>query len=176
MVLSATTNEATLNELQRMARYPRAFLLKARVEALAGKLRSLEISRIRTLATRAVEKYDVILVCSALYTKDFQPKLAHSERGGRSDAVASGLAAATAPLALSGALSGTLLTGGEMAAAFLRKIGARGLRLEREMLPGIPLGRVVSGKAAGLKVVTKAGGFGLRGSMRQIVDCLTCRG
>ena len=87
--------------------------------------------------------------------------------------VASGLAAATAPLALSGALSGALLTGGEMAAAFLRKIRARGLRLEREILPGNPLSSVVSGKAAGLKVVTKAGGFGLRGSMKQIVDCLT---
>jgi uncharacterized protein YgbK (DUF1537 family) len=176
MILSATTNEATLNELQRMARYPRVFLLKARVDALAGESRSLEISRIHMLTTRAVEKYDVILVCSALYAKDIQPKFAHSERGGRSDAVASGLAAATASLALSGALSATLLTGGDMAAAFLRKIRARGLRLEREILPGIPLGRVISGKAAGLKVVTKAGGFGLQGSMRQIVDSLTYGG
>ena len=83
------------------------------------------------------------------------------------------MAAATAPLALSGALSGALLTGGEIAAAFLRKIRARGLRLVREILPGNPLSSVVSGKAAGLKVVTKAGGFGLRGSMKQIVDCLT---
>jgi uncharacterized protein YgbK (DUF1537 family) len=173
MVLSATTNEATLNELQRMVRYPRAFLLKASVEALAGRSRSLEINRIRKLATRAVEKYDVILVCSALYAKDIRPKLAHSERGRRFDAVASGLATATAPLALSGTLSGTLLTGGEMAAAFLRMIHARELRLEREILPGIPLSSVVSGKAAGLKIVTKAGGFGLRGSMRQIVYCLT---
>ena len=176
MVLSATTNEATLNELQRMAKYPRAFLLKARVEALAGEPRSLEISRIRMLATRAVEKYDIIIICSALHARDIKLKLAHSERGGRSDAVASGLATATAPLVLSGALSGILLTGGEMAAAFLRKIRARGLRLEREILPGIPLGRVLSGKAAGLKVVTKAGGFGLRGSMRQIVECLTFGG
>jgi uncharacterized protein YgbK (DUF1537 family) len=125
------------------------------------------------LTTRAVEKYDVILVCSALYAKDIRPKFAHSQRGGKFDAVASGLATATAPLALSGALSGTLLTGGEMAAAFLKKIRARGLGLEREILPGIPLGRVLSGNATGLKVVTKAGGFGLQGSMRQIVDCLT---
>ena len=173
MILSATTNEATLNELQRMAKYPRAFLLKARVETLAGESRSLEIRRIRMLAARAVEKYDVIIVCSALHARDIRPKLAHLERGRKSDAVASGLAEATAPLALSGVLSGTLLTGGEMAAAFLRMIRARGLRLEREILPGIPLGRVLSGKAAGLKVVTKAGGFGLRGSMRQIVECLT---
>jgi len=171
MILSATTNEATLNELQRTAKYPKVFLLKARVDALAGESRNREIIRIRKLTTQAAEKYDVIVVCSALYAKDIQPK--HSERVGRSNAIASGLAAATAPLALSGALSGALLTGGDMAAAFLRKIRARGLRLEQEILPGIPLGRVMSGKAAGLKIVTKAGGFGLRGSMRQIVDYLT---
>ena len=173
MILSATTNKATLNELQRMLRCPEVFLLKARVNALAGESRNLEINRIQTLATRAVKKYDIILVCSALYAKDIQPKFAHSKPGEGSDAVASGLAAATASLALSGALSGTLLTGGDMATAFLRKIRARGLKLEREILPGIPLGRVASGKATGLKIVTKAGGFGLRGSMRQIVNCLT---
>jgi hypothetical protein len=31
----------------------------------------------------------------------------------------------------------------------------------------------MSGRAAGLKVVTKAGGFGMRGSMRQMVEYLT---
>lgn len=173
MILSATTNEATLKELQRTAKYPKVFLLKARVDALAGETRNREISRIHKLTTRAAEKCDVIVVCSALYAKDIRPKFEHSERLGRSNVIASGLAAATAPLALSGALSGALLTGGDMAAAFLRKIRARGLRLEQEIVPGIPLGRVMSGKAAGLKIVTKAGGFGLQGSMRQIMDCLT---
>jgi uncharacterized protein YgbK (DUF1537 family) len=172
MILSATTNEATLNELQRMTRYPEVFLLKARVNALAGESRRLEINRIHTVTTRAVKKYDIIIVCSALYAKDIQPKFAKSKRGGRSDTVASGLAAATASLALSGVLSGTLLTGGDMATAFLRKIRARGLKLEREIFPGIPLSRVASGEATGLKIVTKAGGFGLQGSMRKIVNCL----
>jgi uncharacterized protein YgbK (DUF1537 family) len=172
MILSATTNEATLNELQRMTRYPEVFLLKARVNALAGESRNLEINRIHKLITRAVKRYDIIIVCSALYARDIQPKFAQPKRGERSDGVASGLAAATASLALSGALSGTLLTGGDMATAFLRKIRARGLKLEREILPGIPLSRVASGEATGLKIVTKAGGFGLQRSMRQIVNCL----
>jgi len=160
-----------LNELQRMERYPEVFFLKASVEALAGESRSLEISRIRRLATQAIEKYDIIVVCSALYAKDIRQNFGRLERAG-SDMVASGMALATAPLVVSGALGGALLTGGEMAAAFLKTVRARGLRLEREILPGIPLGRVISGKAAGLRVVTKAGGFGLRGSMRQIVNCL----
>ena len=171
MVLSASTNEATLNELQRTARYPRTFLIRARATALVGKSRSQEIKRIRLLAAQAVRSYDVILVCSAFYKRDLRRTLGKS-----SDAIARGLASATGTLALSGSVTGILLTGGEMAAAFLDRIKARGLRLEREILPGISLGAVISGRAAGLKIVTKAGGFGLRGSMRKIVNCLTSTG
>jgi uncharacterized protein YgbK (DUF1537 family) len=176
MVLSASTNEATLNELQRTAKYPRTFLIKARTAALVGRSRNKEIKRIRLLAAQAVLRYDVILICSAFYKRDFRhnlvsPKL--NKLGESSDAIVRGLALATGTLALSRSVTGVLLTGGEMAAAFLYQIQARGLRLEREILPGISQGSVISGRAAGLKIVTKAGGFGFRGSMRKIVNCLT---
>jgi uncharacterized protein YgbK (DUF1537 family) len=73
---------------------------------------------------------------------------------------------------LSGIIDAVLLTGGEMAAAFLKSIQASELRLEKEILPGIPLSSIAVGRGTGLKVVTKAGGFGSRGSMRQIVNYL----
>jgi uncharacterized protein YgbK (DUF1537 family) len=165
-----------LNELQRTAKYPRTFLIKARTAALVGRSRNKEIKRIRLLAAQAVLRYDVILICSAFHKRDFRhnlvsPKL--NKLGESSDAIVRGLALATGTLALSRSVTGVLLTGGEMAAAFLYQIQARGLRLEREILPGISQGSVISGRAAGLKIVTKAGGFGFRGSMRKIVNCLT---
>jgi uncharacterized protein YgbK (DUF1537 family) len=73
-------------------------------------------------------------------------------------AITSGLAAAVLVPVKVGAV---LLAGGEMASAFLNKLEARGLTLETELLPGIVLGTVMSGKADGLKIVTKAGGFGI---------------
>lgn len=174
MVLSASTNEATLNELRRSAKSPRTVLIKAKAAVLAGNSRNIEIRRIRRLVEQALENRDVVLVCSALYKTDFDPELVSQKLMSRRlrDPIANGLAAAVSPLALAGSVDAILLTGGEMAAAFLNKIQARGLRLESEILAGIPIGTVMSGKAAGLKVVTKAGGFGLRGSMRQIVDYL----
>ena len=174
MVLSASTNEATLNELRRSAKSPRTVLIKAKAAVLAGNSRNIEIRRIRRLVEQALENHDVVLVCSALYKTDFDPELVSQKLMSRRlrDPIANGLAAAVSPLALAGSVDAILLTGGEMAAAFLNKIQARGLRLESEILAGIPIGTVMSGKAAGLKVVTKAGGFGLRGSMRQIVDYL----
>ena len=174
MVLSASTNEATLNELRRSGKYPRALLIKANAAVLAGRSRNIEIRRIRRLVEKAFDSRDVVLVCSALYKTDFDPKLVSQEPISRRfrDPITNGLATAVSPLALSGSVDAIMLTGGEMAAAFLKRIQARGLRLESEILAGIPIGIVMSGRAAGLRVVTKAGGFGFRGSMRQILDSL----
>jgi uncharacterized protein YgbK (DUF1537 family) len=57
-------------------------------------------------------------------------------------------------------LRGLILTGGETASAILSAFGAHGLRLEAQVLPAIPFGRIVGGSQEGLGVVTKAGGFG----------------
>ena len=171
VVLSSTVNEATLTELRRIARNPRVALIQAKAPLLTGNLRRREIGRIRHLAEKGLTNHEVIIVCSALYQKDFDPLLiSRASRTLRS--VASGLADAIGPLARSGTISGVLLTGGDMAAAFLKNIHASELRLEKELLPGIPLGRVVLGKRGSLMIVTKAGGFGLRGSMQQIVNSL----
>jgi uncharacterized protein YgbK (DUF1537 family) len=38
--------------------------------------------------------------------------------------------------------------------------GAEGIRLEAEVEPGVPFGRLLGGVGDGLAVVTKSGGFG----------------
>jgi uncharacterized protein YgbK (DUF1537 family) len=175
MVLSSSTNEATLKELQRSARDARTLLIRAKAALLVGNSRRREISRIRRLAEQGLESHDIVLICSALYQNDFDPDLISQASRRLGDPIASGLTAAISPLALSGIVDGVLLTGGEMAAAFLKSIQASELRLEKEILPGIPLSTVVVGRGGGLKIVTKAGGFGSRGSMRQILDYLVSR-
>jgi uncharacterized protein YgbK (DUF1537 family) len=69
----------------------------------------------------------------------------------------------------SGSPSGLFLTGGLTARACLLALGASGLRLEREPLPGIAAGRVVGGAWDGRPVITKAGGFGAPDAMRRLV-------
>jgi uncharacterized protein YgbK (DUF1537 family) len=173
MVLSSSTNEATLKELQRSARDARTFLIRAKARTLlGGNSRRREISRIRRLAEQGLESHEIVIVCSALYQNDFDPHLISQASRWLGDPIASGLAAAIFPLALSGIVDRVLLTGGEMAAAFLKSIQASELRLVKEILPGIPLSTVVVGRGSGLKVVTKAGGFGARGSMNHILDYL----
>lgn len=55
---------------------------------------------------------------------------------------------------------GMVTTGGDTSAAVVRALGAVGLNLRDEVLPGIPLGLIVGGRADGLPIITKAGGFG----------------
>ncbi|MGD0422656.1 MAG: four-carbon acid sugar kinase family protein [Candidatus Bathyarchaeia archaeon] len=174
VVLSASTNEATLKELRKSAKCPRTLLIRARAAFLEGNSKTAELSRIRRLVEHGLVNHDVVIVCSALYKTDFNPKLG-SQLASRQfgDPITIGLATAVSPIALGGSVDSVVLTGGEMAAAFLKKIQTKGLRLEREILPGVPLGAVMSGRSLGLRVVTKAGGFGVSGSMRQIIEYLS---
>jgi uncharacterized protein YgbK (DUF1537 family) len=57
-------------------------------------------------------------------------------------------------------LAGIVVTGGDTLLALLGALGARGVDLEREVAPGLPLGRIVGGQWAGTPLVSKAGGFG----------------
>jgi len=171
LIISASTNEATLKELRESAQYPRSLLIRAKASVLKGKSKTAELARIRRLVEHGLASHDVVIVCSALYQSDFdsnRTKLVSSH-----DPITNGLAAAISPLILSKPVDAVILTGGEMAAAFLREIQTKGLRLEKEILPGIPLGTVISGNSAGLRIVTKAGGFGLPGSMRKVVEYLS---
>lgn len=73
-------------------------------------------------------------------------------------------------------LGGVTLSGGDTAWTVCRAFAARGIALEREVLPGIPCGRFIGGLADGTAVVTKAGGFGSEDALAAIVDFLTQRG
>jgi uncharacterized protein YgbK (DUF1537 family) len=55
---------------------------------------------------------------------------------------------------------GLILTGGDVAAAALKAVGARGILVTGEIEPGIPFGEIRSGIVNGVAVVTKAGAFG----------------
>ncbi|MBO0799037.1 MAG: four-carbon acid sugar kinase family protein, partial [Blastocatellia bacterium] len=61
---------------------------------------------------------------------------------------------------LDGELRGIVLSGGDTAEAVARCFEADGIRLLGEITPGIPWGRFIGGRAAGIRVATKAGGFG----------------
>lgn len=72
----------------------------------------------------------------------------------------------------SGLFSTLVLAGGDIARAVLSKIKASAISIEAEILPGIAFGRIWGGLAAGMGVVTKAGGFGDEEALVRILDWL----
>ncbi|MBC7084245.1 MAG: four-carbon acid sugar kinase family protein [Firmicutes bacterium] len=57
-------------------------------------------------------------------------------------------------------VAGLVLTGGDTAVAVCKALGATGVALLEEIVPGVPSGHLVGGPQAGLMIVTKAGSFG----------------
>jgi uncharacterized protein YgbK (DUF1537 family) len=92
-----------------------------------------------------------------------------------SETIAAVLAEAAAALVERG-VDGLFLTGGETAVSCCRALGATGIDLYREVVPGIPAGRLIGGPFAGLPVVTKAGAFGGPGAIADAVDVLKGQG
>ncbi len=76
------------------------------------------------------------------------------------DTVAARLGTLAAALVTRIGAAGVVATGGDGARQVLRSLNAGGIALVDEVTGGVPLGTLTGGKAPGLPVVTKAGGFG----------------
>jgi len=66
-------------------------------------------------------------------------------------------------------LGGLVLTGGDLAMGVCQRLSSSALRIEEEVLPGIPCSTLTDGPFKGLPMVTKAGGFGERDALWKII-------
>ncbi len=82
-----------------------------------------------------------------------------------SSRVAECLGSASAEFLERNRVAGMFLTGGDTAIHVILALGVRGMRIERELEPGIPAVRFIGGTLDGLPAVTKAGAFGDDGTL-----------
>lgn len=105
-----------------------------------------------------------------------------SERGGDTlqgecsapELIAQALATITEVLFDHARIDGLMLLGGEGARAVLGHLGVEALLVNSAIREGIPLGVLEGGKAHGVLVATKAGGFGAPTAIAEIVSELLC--
>ncbi len=83
--------------------------------------------------------------------------------------VAAGMAELTASVLKQTAISALVLMGGEGARAVLERVGAEAIRVTGAIREGIPAGVIEGGLLDGLAVVTKAGGFGGRSTLTDLI-------
>lgn len=75
-------------------------------------------------------------------------------------------------LASDPAVGALLLVGGDGARAALQALGATGVVIDGQAAEGVPVGSLLGGIAAGTVVATKAGGFGARSTLTDVVHHL----
>jgi uncharacterized protein YgbK (DUF1537 family) len=69
-------------------------------------------------------------------------------------------------------LGGLVLTGGDLAMGVCERLSSSALLIEEEVLPGIPCSTLMDGPFQGLRMVTKAGGFGEKDALWRIIQYL----
>jgi len=65
-----------------------------------------------------------------------------------------------------------LSSGGDTSLSILKALEAKGIELDAEIVPGVPVGRLIGGKADGMTIVTKSGGFGQKDSLIRTIEYL----
>lgn len=101
----------------------------------------------------------------ALHTSDGEVRAADAGR------IVGALAEVAAALAEEGLFEALVLTGGDTAVHVARGLGARGILLEGEIEPGVPVGTLICARP--YRVITKAGGFGAPGTLLHALHELT---
>lgn len=69
-------------------------------------------------------------------------------------------------------VSGIMIIGGDTAVKIIKSVGANGIIIREEFLPGIPYGVLFNGKLNMIPIITKAGGFGQEDAIIKAIERL----
>ncbi|RKD88012.1 four-carbon acid sugar kinase family protein [Halopiger aswanensis] len=167
--VAGSVSETTLSQLERVS--------TDAVIQIDGPtlLKDKDLDDIVEQAVHRLRDNQPVVLTAATDDKDVDRTLAAGEEQELTSSeireqIAAGLAKTAAAVLQDETPSGLLLTGGDIAVAVIRELGATAVTLTgEEVEAGIPIGMFADGATAGMPLVTKAGGFG---SEETIVNCL----
>jgi len=137
-----------------------------RVEPREFRSRAGREPRVNQLAAEIVRLFaesGVVALSSSM--SDYAPQLRHT--------MAPVLGAIVSRVLATCTLAGLFLSGGDVARAVCGEDGIQGLRILGDLQPGVIVGEAIGTRYQGLRVITKAGGFGNEDAMVQAIRHLT---
>jgi uncharacterized protein YgbK (DUF1537 family) len=150
LVVVGTRNKVAAEQLLKAKETLGLPILDLHVERVGGPSAPEEIGRIRERACRLLGQGKSLAITSTF--SRYMPSL--------KGAVPNALAEAVASVLHAHRPSGLFLSGGDIASEVCRRLAVSAIRVYGEVEPGVPAGVIRGGKAQGMRVVTKAGGFG----------------
>jgi uncharacterized protein YgbK (DUF1537 family) len=163
LLISASRNPHTAEQLREAQKYFNLPCLEPDLDRLLNPRRATaEAGAISNHLERVLAKNH-----GAILTTTFQKHIP-----GKENAIPKALGMVASGLLGKRRLGGLVLTGGDLAMGVCGRLRASALSIQEEVLPGIPCSTLMGGPFQGLRLVTKAGGFGEREALLQILHYL----
>lgn len=174
MVICGSLNEVTRKQVLRAKTDLKCNVIELDVPMILydGKAKYEELAKVARLAHDSLKENEDLIISTVnlddprIQTDTNATTRAENREAGR--LISATLGELVKEL-LGNGVSGLVLTGGDTAADVFESIGIMRITVENEVCPGIPCNKVIGGRFAGLRVITKAGGFG---DENAIVECI----
>ncbi|WP_028306420.1 four-carbon acid sugar kinase family protein [Desulfitibacter alkalitolerans] len=175
LVLAGTYNQVTADQINELKKSLNIEVVEFSTDILRTGNINEEIKKVTLKAEEILKRKKATLIAVDTLLKDRQAlegyKISENVRlYGKQIADSLGLIAKE--LIMKGLVTDLVISGGGTLTQATKVMGACGITLEKELLPGIPSGRLKGGDCDGIHIVTKAGGFGTEDSLVKIVRYL----
>lgn len=175
MLVAGTLNRVTSEQISSVLEDPRTELVDISSEAIYNGEGIKELERVLgNIGALLIDgKIPVVIVDTLLGDRTDPDALRLSEQVGQYGHLVTQCLSQIAQKAVEQFyLKNLVISGGGTATIICQALGVAVIDLERELLPGIPLGKAVGGFCDGLCLVTKAGGFGKKDALTKVLELL----
>jgi len=167
LVVSGSVNKVTLNQIETAVKKLNLKVIQPCISGILFDEEKLELASndlVKETEKALAEGKDVIIRLA-----DSKSLISMIQETGRkygmtklqvADILLSVLSRAVQRILNKYSFSRLILIGGDTSIRIMNALGAKAIRSEGEILPGIPSGRIIGGVYNGMRVITKAGGFG----------------
>lgn len=168
LFLAGTRNAVTAQQIKTFSAFTSVKVVEVDSKEIIEGKNEEEVNRVTNDVRKALKEGRIpVVAIDSLLRSD---KEVYSQEVSSEDAskIAKSFGVVARNIASENLIYALVVTGGDVAMNVFNAMEAKGIILENEIVPGIPVGHLIGGKFEGLHVVTKAGGFGEKDSFIQI--------
>ena len=174
LVVAGTCNPTTRRQIEEVLQNINADFAKINTEKIIKGMAAEEVQDIVqkiqiNIETQKTAAKPFIIAVDTLFKPINEKDSSINEKG---KIIASAIGEIVVKLVDEKVVQSLVITGGDTALHVLSALKAKGIELEDEILAGIPLGRLIGGKAHDIPIVTKAGGFGTPTALLEVIKHL----
>lgn len=175
LIMAGSVNTRTIEQVDFLKDYDNIKIIKINLAKVFTKNNIDEIKRIKelcelyfkeenTVVIRSIEKKEDVIEAIGIAQKEGLTKYQASEK------IALFMGKISAELLKDIDVDSMVLTGGDIAIKIANALDISGTLIIDEILPGIPYGKFMDEEYNNITVVTKAGGFGEKDSLKRVLE------